>query len=120
MKNKIIWSVFNFLLLVILWLGLAENVQGALNLGIGLLWISIATYALCINDNLIKELHKNKRIKKSVNNVVSTCQDVIILALILWHGWFILCVFWIISMCCKTYFWNKMNEMNEISKNHEQ
>jgi hypothetical protein len=81
------------------------------------LWISIATYALCINDNLIKELHKNKRIKKSVNNVVSTCQDVIILALILWHGWFILCVFWIISMCCKTYFWNKMDEM---SKNHEQ
>lgn len=87
MKRFITYSLFTSLHVASLWLGLVEQHDGALNVGLALTWFCIIIHWFILTDNAINELAKRKR--STLFIALNQGIDLAIALLLIYFGWFI-------------------------------
>lgn len=77
------WVAINGAFGAMLWFGLVEGVQGALNLGLFMAWVSVFVSLFVFTDSVQAEMAKKWR---SVPMPIGVASDLAIIGLLIWYG----------------------------------
>ena len=84
--KAILWIIANFGMIAALWFGLVEGIDGALNIGILMVWFATLTSFFMLNEKVTDDLIK-KQGGRSVPDWVSWASGVTVVLILTWHGW---------------------------------
>jgi hypothetical protein len=88
------WIVFNGVFLTLIWFGFFEGVEGAKNIALFMVWLTIAiTSAALLNDDILKGAAS----KRTVPIPLSCATYAIATSILVWHGYIITGVIYFIS-----------------------
>ena len=104
MRRVVKWVIVNTAMLLLLWAGLVQGIEGARNIALFLVWLSFFTSLACFSDKLIAEVGTRGR---SVPRIVDAIFDVTVLSMLVWHGCFVSGIAYAIHMVAMDRMWSE-------------
>lgn len=109
------WVLINSALLAMMWFGLVEGVEGALNIALLMSWLTVIISLFCLSDSVIKKMLEDKT-TRTVNKYISILFDLLVASAFAWHGYIWLAGFWLVSVIFQEAMWVRLNELAQKTK----
>jgi hypothetical protein len=98
-KRALKWTAINGAIAVAAWFGVHDGVTGAGNVLVFMVWLGLALSALS-NTEAMQEHLAEKLAKRSMSRWIEVPYDCAMLGLLVWHGWWITSVAYILGCIC--------------------
>lgn len=84
--KALLWTLVNGAMIAALWFGLVEGIDGALNVGLVMVWFAIVTSLFMLSSEVTGKLIREHG-GRSVPDWLNWVSDIAVILILAWHGW---------------------------------